>query len=131
MDVDTLHVNETIRGIVARHGLFNNRVTVYLDQLPYNFEDRLQELNLGTDYVAYLSPCNEDLAVMKLYAWRDTDIEDLCNPRFVRQLDWELLEHLVYMEAPMSRAGDPDKDQRYQEMINTYEHYKDLCEEGV
>ena len=66
---------------------------------------------------------------MKLYAWRDTDIDNLCNPTFASQLDWDLLEHLVYKEAPLSRAADIDKDRRYQEMINTYEHYKDVCKE--
>ena len=129
MDIDTMRVDSAIKGIVSRHGLFNNRVLTFEDQLPYCYEDRLQELPLKTKHVRYLSPSNEDLAVMKLYAWRDTDVDDLRNPVFAGRLDWDLLERLVYEEAPLSRAADADKDRRYQEMAATYEHYKNHCRE--
>ena len=81
---------------------------------------------IGTKYVAFLSPSNEDLAVMKLYSWRDTDEQDLGNEKFLENLDWNLLEKLVREEAPMSRACDIELDRRYKEMVAAYETYKRL-----
>ena len=64
----------------------------YCNQMPFNYEDRLIPLDIGARFIRCFTPSLEDLAVMKLYAFRPNDIIDLHSQAFVDRLDWGLLE---------------------------------------
>lgn len=101
----------------------NGAVSAYADEIPYNFEDRLVDIELETKAVIFKTPSPEDLAVMKLYAWRPNDIADLTSPSFLEKLDWNLLDQLVHdkNEAQASALSM----RRYREMVDTYERYRE------
>lgn len=130
-DVDVLEVSESINDIMSHYSMFNGCVAAYEDSLPYNYEDRIEPIDVGTNFVRYYAPSNEDLAVMKLYRNSPTDIDDMLSDEFRANLDINLLEHLVYdkNEAAGSRMGDEDRAVPLKEMRHAFEMYKRKVEE--
>lgn len=120
-EVDVLSCHEALRGIISNYRALNQAVTAYMDQIPYNFEDRLIRVDIETETVEFLTPSLEDLAVMKLYGWRPNDQEDLESPAFLSRLDWDLLDRLVY--DPDEARASALSPRRYREMASVYEGY--------
>ena len=94
----------------------------YCNQMPFNYEDRLIPLEIGARFIRYFTPSLEDLAVMKLYAYRPNDIVDLHSRAFIDRLDWDLLELLIFDEGE-ALASSPS-ERSYQEMVCAYRQYK-------
>ena len=94
----------------------------YCNQMPFNYEDRLIPLDIGARFIRYFTPSLEDLAVMKLYAYRPNDIVDLHSRAFIDRLDWDLLERLIFDEGE-ALASSPS-ERSYQEMVCAYSQYK-------
>lgn len=130
-DIDVLEADGRIRDILAREPNLNFNCNAYCDCLPYNFEDRLCELQLETKTLAFYTPSQEDLAVMKLYRWNRIDQQDLKNNEFLSKLDWDLLDHLIFSphEAMASRISQPDSDRQYKDLLahyNSYQEYRKI-----
>ena len=121
-DIDVFMVDERLREIISHYPEVNGAVMAYMDSIPYNFEDRLLDIPIKTTTVAFKTPSIEDLAVMKLYGWRPNDIADLTSEAFLEQVDWDLLDRLVYdnNEAKASALSP----RRYEEMVSIYEEYR-------
>ena len=120
-DVDVLQADGRLAELLASYPMVNGDISAFSDSIPYNYEDRLVSLGYPTKAIEYLVPSLEDLAVMKLYAWRPNDVSDLTNEAFLARVDWGLLEYLVL---------DPDEahasclsERRYQEMLATYKQF--------
>lgn len=94
-DIDVFEADKCLREIIARYPEVNGMAVAYCNQMPFNYEDRLIPLDIGARFIRYLTPSLEDLAVMKLYAYRPNDIIDLHSQAFVDRLDWRLLERLI------------------------------------
>lgn len=122
-DVDILSADERIRAFLERYPEVNGAISAFCDSIPYNFEDRLVPIPLDTTAVVFLTPSLEDLAVMKLYAWRPNDQADLTSPLFLERIDWKLLDHLVY--SPDEAQASSLVPRRYREMVATYEQYRE------
>lgn len=122
-NIDVLQSNDTVRSIMSSYPVANERVSAYLDQIPYNFEDRLIEIPLRTSAIRFMTPSLEDLAVMKLYAWRQNDIADLTSPNFLGKLDWDLLDHLV--NDPDEAQASALSERRFREMRDLYKQYRE------
>lgn len=120
-DVDCLLIDERLRSTIKRYHMFNSRIEVYGDSVPYNFEERLLRLDLPTKLIDYMTPSPEDIAVMKLYGWRGNDQEDLNSPEFVEKLNWSLLDYLVFSEDEAKASALIER--RYKEMCNIYLNY--------
>lgn len=120
-DIDVLSYHEALRGILANYHAFNSAVSAYMDQIPYNFEDRLVNVDIDTNTIVFLTPSLEDLAVMKLYGWRPPDQEDLENKQFLSKLDWDKLNKLVY--DPDEAKASALSLKSYREMVIQYEEY--------
>lgn len=120
-DVDVLAHDDALRDILSNYHAVNAAVTAYIDQVPYNFEERLVHIDLKTETVEFLTPSFEDLAIMKLYGWRPNDQVDLENPAFLERVDWDALDNLVY--NPDEARASALSDRRYKEMVSTYEEY--------
>jgi hypothetical protein len=124
-DIDLFSAERSVREIIMRYPQVNGAVAAYMDQIPYNFEDRLVKLTIGAKAIEYLTPSTEDLAVMKLYACRPNDVQDLESAARNGHIDWEVLEHLVYDEDEAKASVLSER--RYREMAHSYELFKERC----
>ena len=63
---------------------------------------------------------------MKLYRWEAPDKADLSSATFRSNLDWDLLERLVYdpNEAAGSRSAEPGCDRELKQMRLNYEEFR-------
>lgn len=120
-DVDVLTCHAALRAVLSNYTAVNSSVSAYIDQIPYNFEDRLVLLNLPTKTIDFLTPSVEDLAVMKLYGWRPNDQQDLESPAMLEAIDWSKLDLLVY--SPDEARASTLSPKRYREMVAIYEDY--------
>ena len=121
-DIDIFEMDARLRSIISVYPEVNEHSAIFCNQMPYNYPDRLVEIDLDTRAVRYLSPSLEDLAVMKLYAYRPNDRSDLNSPNFVDKLDWDKLDHLVYSKDE-ALASSPS-ERSYAEMVCAYKIYR-------
>ena len=121
-DIDVLQLDRRIAGILENYRMVNCAVLAHSNEIPHNFEDRLVSLELPTASIDYVTPCLEDLAVMKLYALRPNDIEDLSSPNVLARINWELLVHLVYSDGEAKASCQSDR--RYQDPLYAYREYE-------
>ena len=96
-------------------------VEAYIDNFPYNFQDRLQPLPFGGTKVQFYTPSLEDLVIAKLCSFRDTDKADVESEAVRNSLDWDLLEHLATDEDEL-RASILN-DWRYRDFYIRYQEY--------
>ena len=122
-DIDILHADSAAREILSHYPNVNGAVVAYEDHLPYNFEDRLIPLNLDTKAIEFFTPSIEDLIVMKLYAERPHDIQDIDEAARRDQVNWGLLENLVY--DPDEARGSALVPRRYDEMVGAFERFRE------
>lgn len=122
-DIDVFQVDAAVRDIISRYPQVNGAVAAYCDQIPYNFQDRLVPLEIGAKRIKFLTPSLEDLAVMKLYAWRPNDISDLTSTHFLNAVDWGLLHDLVYSDEEAHASALSER--RWREMTATYKEYEE------
>lgn len=122
-DIDVFHADDAVVDVLAGYPALNGCVAAYCDQIPYNFEDRLVSLELSTRVIDFVTPSIEDLVVMKLYAERPNDVQDVDGAVRAKRIDWNLLERLVYArdEAKASSLSE----QRYRQMTEAYERMKE------
>ncbi len=124
-DIDVLMADSKMRGIIAHYPNINGTVASFSDQIPYNFEDRLIRIDLPSKAIEFLTPCTEDLIVMKLYAERPNDLLDIEGAAKLDLVDWDLLEELVY--SPDEARASALVQRRYREMVDAYERFKERC----
>lgn len=105
-DIDVLFMDRRLAEIISHYPEVNGAMSAFLNCIPYNYEDRLIELLLVTNAITYYTPSLEDLAVMKLYAWRPNDISDLTSKEFLDRVDWDILHRLIF-EPEEARASSP------------------------
>ncbi len=120
-DVDVLQASRQVREILNAYPHVNGAVATYADQIPYNFEDRLAPLDMGARAITYCTPSTEDMIVMKLYAERPHDLQDMDNAARQGLVDWELLDHLV--RASDEAQASALSARRYREMLGAYERF--------
>lgn len=121
-DIDVFEADRCLREIIARYPEVNGMAVAYCNQMPFNYEDRLIPVDIGARFIRCFTPSLEDLAVMKLYAYRPNDIVDLHSRAFIDRLDWDLLERLIFDEGE-ALASSPS-ERSYQEMVCAYRQYK-------
>lgn len=128
VDVDIFQIaaDNAARSALLSDPTFNTQSCVFCQNIPYNFEDRLQRIELDTLAIDYFVPSPEDLAVMKLYRWSPMDETDLSSPAFLERINWDLLDKLVFdpEEAEASRSAPPEKDRELNAMRYNYEQFR-------
>ena len=62
---------------------------------------------------------------MKLYAERPSDIQDIDGAVSAGEIDWDLLEQLVYSDD--EAAASALSTRRYEEMKSAFERMKERC----
>ncbi len=121
-DIDVLQADEAVRAIITNYPQVNEQVRAFSDQIPYNFEDRLVALPIPSKAIEFLTPCAEDLVVMKLYAQRPNDIQDVDGAIANGGIDWALLDSLVFGEDEAKASSLIER--RYDEMVRAYRDLK-------
>lgn len=122
-DINVLSIDETLRFVVASYPEASQSAAIYMDHLPYNFEDRLVKLEIGSYVIDFLTPSIEDLVVMKLYAQRPNDLQDIRSAAQRNLIDWDVLEHLVYDEDEAKSSNIVVR--RYSEMVDAFNRFKE------
>ena len=122
-DIDVLLAESHVRAVMAGYPAINGRIAAYADHIPYNFEDRLVDLDLGARAITFKTPSAEDLVVMKLYAQRPSDMQDIEDAIGQGKVDWGLLERLVH--DPEEARASALSPRRYAEMADAFERLKE------
>ena len=119
-DIDALEASPEIRHLLGKYDA-NLRVSTYINNFPYNFEDRLHKLPVGGRKVVFYTASLEDIVIAKLYSFRDTDRQDLISKEVLQNLDWELLRHLA--SDPNEAKASALNERAYQDFLYDYEQY--------
>lgn len=123
-DIDVLDCDSDLNDVLSEFQQVNGNINAYSDKIPYNYEDRLREMTIDTNAVSVLTPSLEDLVVMKLYAWRGKDVDDLTSDGTLSCVDWDLLDYLVTSDNE-ARASVLS-NMTYQTLLYRYQEYADM-----
>ena len=119
-DIDTLSAPPQLFALLSKYDI-NAKTEAFINNFPYNYEDRLVRLPLQTQKIDFFTPCLEDLVIAKLCSFRDTDIADVENAAVREQIDWKLLDHLARDEGEAKASALNDRC--YNEFLARYEEY--------
>jgi hypothetical protein len=118
-DIDALEASSEIVHLLERYDI-NTRVATFINNFPYNYEDRLVLLKKGSRIDFYTASL-EDIVVAKLYSARPSDRQDVIDPGVLNALDWEVLEHLALAEDEARASALNDRS--YAEFKASYDEY--------
>lgn len=119
-DIDALEASPDIRHLLAKYDA-NLRVSSYINNFPYNFEDRLVPLSVGGRKIHFYTCSLEDIVIAKLYSSREVDRQDIVSENVLKNLDWEKLEHLALDENEAKASAL--NEQRYRDFLYDYTEY--------
>lgn len=114
-DLDVLDASRQLRNIMGAYDI-NSNVQTYINNFPFNYEDRLKPLNINGKIIDFYTASLEDIVIAKLYSFRGIDHQDITHPTVLENLDWELLHHLAMDEAQMSALNEF----RYREFLDSF-----------
>jgi hypothetical protein len=116
-DLDVLAAPAQLTELMSEYDL-SGQVSAYGDHFPYDFEDRLVPLDLGTAAVACFTASLEDLVVSKLCSARDSDASDVREPSVLDALDWD---KLAVAAAGLKESAMDER--RYTQFLHDYDMY--------
>lgn len=119
-DIDALDASAELTELLEKYDI-NTRVASFINNFPYNYDDRLVPLRLNGKRIDFFTASLEDIVIAKLYSARPSDRQDVIAPEVLRMLDWELLETLATAEDE-ARASALN-DFQYWEFRETYGEY--------
>ena len=119
-DIDVLSVSHQIQDLMLKYDI-NTLVQTYINNFPYNYENRIQLILTG-EKIDYYTGSLEDIIIAKLYSYRDTDMADITSPTVLKDIDWDLLHRLATAEDE-ARANALN-EYRYREFLDKYSDYE-------
>lgn len=119
-DIDVLDVSKEIVSLLEKYDI-NTRVTAYMNNFPFNYADRLIPVRLNGRRIDFYTASLEDVVIAKLCSARDTDMQDITDPKVIQEIDWDLLRHLATSEEEL-RASVLNEF-NYQEFLCNYQDY--------
>ena len=123
-DIDTIAVSKELLGLLDKYDI-NCRVQTYINNFPYNYEDRLVPLPIIGKRIDFFTASLEDIVVAKLYSARATDQADIEAASVVNNLDWDLLDRLAMGEDEARSSALNERN--YSEFKANYEEYVRRC----
>jgi len=122
LDIDALDVSPEIVDLLEKYDI-NTRVGTFINNFPYNYDERLVPIPMNSRRVKFFTASLEDIVIAKLYSGRATDIQDIIDPNVLAAIDWAKLDHLATDEfEAKASALNP---YRYQEFLDSYKTYKE------
>ena len=119
-DIDVLDASKEIRGLLEKYDI-NCNVQTYINNFPFNYEDRLVKLPIESRKIDFFCASLEDIVIAKLHSARETDRQDIINPNVINAIDWDLLERLALSEDEAKSSALNDRS--YRDFIADYEEY--------
>lgn len=123
-DIDALNASGKIRGLLDKYDI-NCDVQTYINNFPYNYEDRLINLDIPSRKIDFFTASLEDIVIAKLFSYRDTDIADIEREAVLKRLDWAKLQTLIENEDEIKINALNERC--YQDFIYNYENYVRRC----
>ena len=117
LDIDAIHASREILGLLERYDI-NCDVQTYINNFPYNYEDRLKIRGKKIDF---FTASLEDTVIAKLFSYRDTDRQDIIKDTVVQALDWDLLDRIVRSDEEVRLNAMNDRN--FQDFLFNYEEY--------
>ena len=119
-DIDALDASAELTELLEKYDI-NTRVASFINNFPYNYDERLKPLRLDGKRIDFFTASLEDIVIAKLYSARPTDRQDVIAPEVLRNINWELLDKLATAEdEAMASALN---EFCYREFRDTYEEY--------
>lgn len=118
-DLDAISVSSELLSLLEKYDI-NCRVQAYINNFPYNYEDRLIPLIYGRK-IDFYTASPEDIVIAKLCSVRPVDQFDVETKEVLRNLDWNLLEKLAFDEDELKASIL--NDQNYSEFVERYNRY--------
>ena len=118
-DIDALDVSPEIVDLLEKYDI-NTRVGTFINNFPYNYDERLVPVRLAGRRIDFYTASLEDIVIAKLCSFRDTDRQDVISPEVLKEIDWDLLEKLATDEDEL-KANISDRG--YSEFMYNYEEY--------
>ena len=115
-DIDVYYVSNAIANIALEKYDMNTRVSSF--NLTYNYEDRLEKIDLETKIIDYYMLSLEDTVALKLLANRQKDMDNLDKELVVDRIDWTKLKEIA-LEMEYSVFGE----RMWKEFVHTYNEY--------
>jgi hypothetical protein len=125
-DIDALDVSPEIVDLLEKYDI-NTRVGTFINNFPYNYDERLVPVRLAGRRIDFYTASLEDIVIAKLYSGRATDVQDIIDPNVLREIDWDRLEHLATAEDEAKASAL--NETRYKEFLDSYQTYKERWKE--
>ena len=104
-DIDVLDSSRKLHSLMESYDI-NTRVQTYINNFPYNYEDRLVPLHdIQGKIIDFYTASLEDIVIAKLYSYRGVDHEDITDPNVLRSIDWVHLHELAVAEDETKRSA--------------------------
>ena len=121
-DIDVMEAALELNGLLERYDM-NQHVTSFRFRLPEKWFERRQKISFEGAVLDIYAPSNEDLAILKLDAYREVDRKDLEGIARSGELDYGLLEEIVNDDAELRVNYDTEEEwesfkARYNEFID-------------
>jgi len=123
-DIDALNASGKIRELLEKYDI-NCDVQTYVNNFPYNYEDRLIKLDIESKRINFFIASLEDIVIAKLFSYRYTDIADIESETVLKRLDWAKLYALVENDDEIKRNALNERC--YQDFRYNYENYVRRC----
>lgn len=120
-DIDALDASKQLRELMESYDI-NTNVQTYINNFPYNYEERIKPLDIKGKIIDFFTASLEDIVIAKLYSYRPTDREDITSPTVVNAIDWEKLRFLATSEGEAKASAL--NETRYKEFLYSFEEYE-------
>lgn len=120
-DIDVLDASKQLMELIQHYDI-NTKVQTYINNFPYNYEDRIQRLDIDGKIIDFFTASLEDIVIAKLYSIRDTDWEDITSSYVLDRLDWEILHSLAINEDEAKASAI--NETRYREFLDSFTEYE-------
>jgi len=117
-DIDVLDANHKLYGLMRSYDM-NGDVNAYINNFPYNYEDRIVLVWSGMK-IDYYTASLEDIVISKLCSSRPNDIMDIES--LVEMINWDMLEKLALDEHEIKASSL--NETRYKDFLDSYESFK-------
>ena len=121
-DIDVLDSSRKLHSLMESYDI-NTRVQTYINNFPYNYEDRLVPLHdIQGKIIDFYTTSLEDIVIAKLYSYRGVDHEDITDPNVLRSIDWDRLHELAIAEDETKRSALNDR--LYEQFLYDFREYE-------
>jgi hypothetical protein len=108
-DIDVMEAAQQAESLLEHHDM-NMHVTNFRFRLPDGWQSRRQQLPFAGAVLDVFAPSNEDLAILKLDAWREVDQADLQSMVTSGELDMKTLQDIVDDDVELRANFDNEDD---------------------